>query len=162
MSVDEDTFKQLMGRFASGVSILTIQQGERRYGLTVSDFASVSLNPPLVLVNIEEDARSHAPLEDGAGFTVNILRASQQSLALTFAKPGLDMEKRFAKGHFVEGDHGGPHLEDALAWFHCEQVSAHKEGDHTIFIGRVDEGETSDNGEPLLYYEGAFGAFNPD
>lgn len=162
MPVSEDDFKQLMGRFASGVTIVTVEQDGERHGLTVSDFASVSLSPPLVLINIEKEARSHAPLKNGAGFTVNILKSSQQSLGLTFAEPGLSMEKRFSEGDFVGGNHGGPHLEDALAWFRCEQVNAYDGGDHTIFVGRVEEGHSSGEGEPLLYYEGEFGSFRPD
>ncbi|MFB6356849.1 MAG: flavin reductase family protein [bacterium] len=160
MSVTEDEFKSFMGRFATGVTVVTTEKNGETRGMTISDFASVSLSPPLVVISVETEARTHEFLKRGVGFTVNVLNDEQLSTCMQFAKPGLSNEKRFAGVNFSKTQYGGPSIDDSLAWFECEQTTSHPEGDHTLFIGEVQNGQINE-GQPLLYYEGMFGEFEP-
>ncbi|WP_427018445.1 flavin reductase family protein [Pseudarthrobacter sp. P1] len=122
-------FRGSLGRFATGVAIVTFDGASKRHGITVNSFTSVSMEPPLVLVSIARSAKAHDELADRP-FTVNILGAEQQKLALHFAgSPGQEPV-------WVEGP-VAPRLANVLAWFECRPWAAYDGGDHTLYLGEV-------------------------
>lgn len=152
MSVDPDAFRSVLGRFASGVTVVTVRDpGGRDQGMTVSAFSSVSLSPPLVMVCIGHDASLHPLIEHVTHFGVNILSATQEALSRRFAAH-LD---RFDGVGFERGESGVALIEGALAFLECRIVARHPAGDHTIVIGEVEAAENRDD-RPLLYYRGGY------
>ncbi len=153
MSVDPDTFRSVLGRFASGVTVVTaLETGGRDVGLTVSAFASLSLEPPLVAVCIDHTASLHPVLLGARYFAVNILAADQEPLARRFST--LDGD-RFDGVGYVRGQTGVAVIDDVLAVVECRKIHAVEGGDHTIFIGEV-EAAHAFSGSPLLYYRGGY------
>jgi flavin reductase (DIM6/NTAB) family NADH-FMN oxidoreductase RutF len=153
VSVDPDTFRSALGRFASGVTIVTTRDtSSRDHGLTVSAFCSLSLEPPLVLVCIDNEASMHPVLDQASHFAVNVLAANQESLARRFAASETD---RFDGVGYVRGVTGAPILDDVLAYVECRKTTALPAGDHTIVIGEVEHAEVHSSG-PLLYYRGGY------
>lgn len=159
MSIDEDQFKHCVSNFATGVTVVTLEWEGSYLGLTVSSFCSVSLDPPLVSICVETDARTHPPLANGAGFTVNFLTEDQEDVSQRFAKPGLSMEKRFEDTNYTPHEIGGPVLDGGLGWIACESHDQFPGGDHSVFLGRVMEGENYSDEPPLLYFKGEYGEY---
>jgi flavin reductase (DIM6/NTAB) family NADH-FMN oxidoreductase RutF len=154
LMLDADTFRSVLGRFASGVTIVTVRDGDGRdHGMTVSAFSSVSLVPPLVLVCIEQTATTHDPLLASPHFAVNILAADQEPLSRRFASD--DEEKRFDGVGYTRGITGAVLLDDVLAYLECERVGEHPAGDHTIIVGEV-QAAVANPDRPLLYYRGGY------
>jgi flavin reductase (DIM6/NTAB) family NADH-FMN oxidoreductase RutF len=146
-----------MGRFATGVTVLTVRDAEGRpAGMTASSLASVSLDPPLVSVCVEHTADLHALIIAAPDFTVNILESGQEELAGRFADPH---EDRFAGVGYHLGPDGQIRLDGALAHIECARFTTYPGGDHTIVIGRVTGGEAH-AGHPLLYYRGGYAALS--
>lgn len=138
--------------------VTTADAEGRPAGLTVSAFTSLSLDPPLVLVCVDHKAQSYPALRDAAGFAVNVLSTEHEALSRRFASTGLD---KFDGVPFQRGRRGLPLLDGALAWLECVTVRRHLEGDHTIFVGRVERAGAG-AGEPLLYYRGRYGRLQAD
>ena len=154
MTLDPDSFRSVLGRFASGVTAVTMVDAEGRdHGMTVSAFCSLSLAPPLVLVCIDRTASMHGLLDVGAAFAVNILSAGQEAVSRRFASG--DPPNRFEGLGYARGRSGVPILDDVLAWLECRVHARHDEGDHTIVIGRVDDAGARHD-RPLLYYRGGY------
>ena len=155
-TIDPATFRSVLGRFASGVTVVTVQDSQHfDHGMTVSAFCSLSLEPPLVLICVEKSASLHAVIADGetaSQFAVNILESKQEELARRFAD---DHPNRFDGVGFTRGTTGAPIIDDCLAVIECEVQSRHPAGDHTIVIGIVIASATSE-GSPLLYYRGGY------
>ena len=148
-----DDFRRVLSHFATGVTLVTTRDSDARpAGLTASAFTSVSLDPPLILVCVDHKAQSFPALAESGRFAINILRAEQEHLSRRFASTRLD---KFDGVSFRLGALGLPLIEGALAYLECMTVSAHREGDHTIFVGRVEHADTG-SGEPLLYYRGRY------
>jgi flavin reductase (DIM6/NTAB) family NADH-FMN oxidoreductase RutF len=153
MSVDPDTFRSALGRFASGVTIVTSRDTTGRdHGLTVSAFCSLSLEPPLILVCIDQEASMHPVLSEASHFAVNILANGQEAIARRFAAPETD---RFDGIGFARGTTGAPFLDDVLAYLECRKTTVVAGGDHTIVTGEVEHAEVRSSG-PLLYYRGGY------
>lgn len=151
--VAPDEFRRVLGHFATGVTIVTTcDEDARPTGLTASAFTSVSLSPPLVLVCVDHKSQSYQPLLESGRFAVNILRIEQEEVSRRFASTRLD---KFDGVPFRLSALGLPLLADALAWVECTTANTYVEGDHTIFIGRVEEVQFGE-GEPLLYYRGRY------
>lgn len=152
MSVDPDAFRSVLGRFASGVTVVTVRDSKGGdQGMTVSAFSSVSLSPPLVMVCIGHDASLHPLIDHVTHFGVNILSSTQEALSRRFAAH-LD---RFDGVGFERGESGVALIEGALAFLECSIVARHPAGDHTIVIGEVEAAENRDD-RPLLYYRGGY------
>lgn len=152
-AMDPARFRQLLGRFATGVTVITtlLDDGQPA-GMTASSLASVSLEPPLLSACISHDAELYRPLLAAPGFVVNILEASQEVVARRFAARHLD---RF-EGIGHEASPGGhPILEGAIAWMECAPHATYPGGDHTILVGRLLHGGTAE-GAPLVYYRGGY------
>jgi flavin reductase (DIM6/NTAB) family NADH-FMN oxidoreductase RutF len=153
MSLDPDTFRSVLGRFPSGVTVVTSRDdGGRDHGLTVSAFCSLSLEPPLVLVCIDQEASLHPVLKEASTFTVNILSSGQEAIARRFAAPETD---RFDGIGYVRGTTGAPILDDVLAYLECRKTTVTPGGDHIIVVGEVEHAEVRSSG-PLLYYRGGY------
>jgi len=154
VSVDPDTFRSVLGRFASGITIVTARDADGRdYGMTISAFCSVSLTPPLVLICVDHEASSHRTLLEARHFGVSILAAHQEPLSRRFS--GADEDKRFDGIGYVRGLTGAALLDDALAHIECRRVAQYDAGDHTVVIGEV-EAAVAHGHRPLLYYRGGY------
>jgi flavin reductase (DIM6/NTAB) family NADH-FMN oxidoreductase RutF len=151
--VEPPLFRQLLGRFATGVTVLTTRTpGGEPIGMTASSVASVSLDPPLVLASVDRRHDMHAALAVAAHFVLNILAADQEALSRRFAA---DEPDRFQGVGFHPNKHGIAVLEGVVAHIDCEQQSAIPAGDHTVFIGLVVGGSVTER-RPLLYYRGGY------
>jgi flavin reductase (DIM6/NTAB) family NADH-FMN oxidoreductase RutF len=155
--VNPALFRQLLGRFATGVTVLTTRDQEGLpVGMTASSLASVSLTPPLLSVCVDFTADMHRALSASGTFVINILAGNQEELSRRFAE--LPPEERFTGLAWQEGSDGLVLLGGALAHIECERFADFPLGDHTLFVGRV-TGGTVGEGEPLLYYLGDYGGF---
>lgn len=154
MPLDSDLFRSVLGRFASGVTVVTTRDPDGRdHGMTVSAFTSLSLEPPLILVCIDRAASVYSALHDAEWIAVNILSASQEALSRRFSHSGA--EARFDGIGYSRSPHGAPVLDDVLACLECRIVARHEGGDHTILVAQV-EGANARDERPLLYYRGGY------
>jgi flavin reductase (DIM6/NTAB) family NADH-FMN oxidoreductase RutF len=153
MSITNDEFKKALGRFASGVTVVTTQDSKGHlHGLTVSAFCSVSLNPPLILVCILKTTGSHHAFIDAKSFVVNILNESQTQISNHFAS---HLDDKFTGQNYRFSEKGLPVLEDCLANLECILKDSYDGGDHTIFVGEVEKVSVT-NDKPLLYWHGNY------
>jgi flavin reductase (DIM6/NTAB) family NADH-FMN oxidoreductase RutF len=153
MKSDPRELRRAMGRFATGVTVVTTRTPSGRLeGLTANSFSSVSLDPPLVLWSLRQEARSMPAFMAAKWFVVHILGAHQHHLSNHFATPAAE---KFADIHFADGLGGCPLLGETIARFECSAFNHVPAGDHTIFIGRV-ERLTHRDGEPLIYSGGRY------
>lgn len=154
-SLDQRAFRDALGCFATGVTIVTIAAGPRGApsGITASSFNSVSLEPPLVLFSLERRAHSLKAFLSTRHFAVNVLRAGQEELSARFAEPLAD---EWAGVPYVTWDTGAPILTDALASFECEIRDTYDGGDHVIFVGEVLRMRADPAGKPLLFFRGRY------
>ncbi len=151
--VDPAQFRQLLGRFATGVTVLTTRDAAGHpIGMTASSVASVSLEPPLVLVSVSQAHDMHAALKTARRFVLNVLAADQEAIARRFAAEHPD---RFDGIGYQESKHGIPVLDGVLASIECEKQAVTPGGDHTVFFGLVTGGAVTDR-SPLLYYRGGY------
>jgi flavin reductase (DIM6/NTAB) family NADH-FMN oxidoreductase RutF len=156
--IDPRDFRNALGTYATGVTIITAAGADGKpYGLTCNSFASVSLNPPLVLWSLVIYSSNMSVFQNASHFAVNVLGASQQALADKFAKASVD---RFAGVDWAPGLGNAPLLADSVANFQCRSVSRYYGGDHVIFLGAV-EAYAYNRQEPLLFVRGAYGGFLP-
>src|SRR4051812_19045703 len=142
-----------MGHFATGVCGRTAMGDDGPAGRTTNAVASLSLDPPLLIVCFDNESRTLPVVREARRFAVNVLRAGQEDLAATFASKALPEEKFAAVTHTV--DHGVPVLDDPLAWLACDLLSLHPGGAHTIGGGAV-PGMDQGAGEPLVFYRGGY------
>lgn len=153
MAINPDAFRAVLGRFASGVTIVTAKDVEGHdHGMTVSAFCSVSLTPPFVLACIDHQADMHEVLRKAAHFGVSILEEGQEALSRRFAELPAG---RFDGIGYTRGESGVILLDDAIAHLECSVVSRHDAGDHMICVGQVEWAEYRPD-RPLLYYRGGY------
>ena len=148
--IDPREFRNTLGRFATGITVVSMRADEAVYGITVNAFMSVSLDPPLVAICIDRRASAHQTLLESDHYGVSILRHDQEPLSNYFAgrpTPGVE-------DPFIEVK-GFPLVEGALGHLICHIADVHEAGDHTLFIGRVEHLAYRD-GTPLLYYQGKY------
>lgn len=152
--IDPDQFRSVLGRFASGVTIVTVREaGGHDAGMTVSAFCSVSLEPPLVQACVDRAASMFAALAQASHFGVSILASDQEALSRRFA--AVDSVHRFEGIGYRRGECGVVLLDDALAHLECRVHARHDAGDHVLVLGEV-ERATARQGRPLLYYRGGY------
>ena len=153
MAITNDEFKAALSRFASGVTVVTTKDNQGNlHGLTVSAFCSVSMTPPLILVCIQKITPSHYAFEESGVFVVNILSESQQDISNQFA---YKHEDKFEGISSRTGIENLPVLEDCLVNLECRLKNCYDGGDHTIFVGEV-ENITLQNEKPLVYFYGNY------
>ena len=154
MTLDPDSFRSVLGRFASGITVITSIDAEGRdVGMTASAFSSVSLQPPLIQVCVDRAASMFKALLHGERFGVNVLAAEQEALSRRFA--AVESSHRFEGIGYSRGDNGVVLLDDALAHIECRMASRMEAGDHMIFLGEVERANARD-ARPLLYYRGGY------
>ena len=157
--IEPDDFRRVLGHFATGVTIVTVVDGDGRpAGLTANAFSSLSLDPPLLLVCVDHKSQTFPALRDGSRFAINVLRDDQEGVSRRFASTRLD---KFDGVAYALSALGLPLLPDALAQIECTKISAYVEGDHTIFVGRVERASAGD-GAPLLFYRGRYARLADD
>ena len=156
--VTPDEFRAALGRFASGVNVITVDTAEGEvHGMTANAFCSVLLRPPLVLVCVDHLAETYLHLHESGRFGVSVLKESQEALSEFFADPERNPDAAYRLGiEYKKLSSGTPVLEGALANLDCRVTAAHAAGDHTIFVAEVHE-VTLDEGVPLLYFRGRYG-----
>lgn len=153
--IDADTFRSVLGRFASGVTIVTARDGVGQdHGMTASAFCSVSLEPPLVLICVDHSASMHGLLLDHPRLGISILSSEQEAYSRRFADQ--DTDNRFDGIAYTRGESGVVLLESALAHLECKVLEHHDAGDHTILIAEVEHAEPKVGHCPLLYYRGGY------
>ena len=158
MSFDPRSFRQALGCFATGITVVTSVGLDGEYlGFTANSFNSVSLDPPLVLFSLDRGAYSLKAFEAAGVFAINILREDQEAVSIAFARA---LSNKWEGVRTEIWQTGSPILVDALASFDCETISMHDGGDHVIFVGRVLRLRAGVDGRPLLYFRGAYRQIN--
>lgn len=152
MPVEPESFRRALRRFATGVTVVTVDHDGELHGMTASSFASVSLDPPLILVCLDETSRTRALILEKGTFAVNILADDQEGLSRSFSRRGT---KPFDELSHHAGSTGDPLLDGAIAWLECRLEQMVGAGDHDIFVGEVLACGDRD-GTPLLYYDQAY------
>ncbi|MER8427895.1 flavin reductase [Mesorhizobium sp. M1403] len=149
---DPRLFRRCLGQYATGIAIITTQVDGRRAGVTVNSFASVSLDPPLVLWSISHSSRSFPTFKLSDRFAVNVLSSQQIELSRHFSS---NVEDKFADANWFEGKFGLPLLEGCIAHYECRHHSQFEGGDHKILVGLA-EHVSRYEGEPLLFTQGQY------
>ena len=162
MSVTQTEFRKALGSFATGVTVITVDYESEVHGMTANAFASVSLDPPLVLVCVDHRARTHAHLHSKKRFGVNVLAADQRAISEYYARATRVHQhaEKEAGAKFDRTGHGTPVLHGALAYIECRLNTAQDAGDHTIFIADVEDVVVRE-GEPLLYFQAKYHEIGP-
>jgi flavin reductase (DIM6/NTAB) family NADH-FMN oxidoreductase RutF len=152
-TIDPATYRPVVSRFGTGVTVVATTHEAVRYGMTVNSFTSVSLDPLLVLFCCERDASLHEPILASRAWAVSVLSAEQQEAAQWFATRGAPGVDQFDDVACRPGERtGAPLLDGALAWFECRTWATYDGGDHTIVVGEVLDLATGSDAAPLLYY----------
>jgi 3-hydroxy-9,10-secoandrosta-1,3,5(10)-triene-9,17-dione monooxygenase reductase component len=155
--VSPEHFRAVLGHFCSGITVVTATDAHGPAGLTAQSFASLSLDPPLVLVCPAKNSTSWPRIEAAGSFCINVLSEDQEELCRGFAARGAD---KFAGVGYGPAPHtGAPLLAGALAWIDCNLETVYDGGDHIIAVGRVLDLGSRDSGRPLLFYRGGYGRF---
>jgi flavin reductase (DIM6/NTAB) family NADH-FMN oxidoreductase RutF len=157
-AVDGPRFRQVLGHFATGVTVITAAGPDGPAGLCVGSFASVSLDPPLVAFFAAKSSNSYPKIEAAGHYCVNVLAEDQEEIARIFAAKTED--KFTGIGWRPAGGSGAPVLNGCLAWIDCEIDAIHEAGDHWIVVGRVIELEIVHEGGPLVFFRGGFGRYS--
>ena len=153
MAIEKNELRRVMGHFATGVTVITsIRSSGEIHGLTANAFTSVSLIPPLLLVCIDKKAESYPCFDESKIFTVNVLASDQEALSRRFAVTGGD---KFEGVSYKVGANGAPILDGALAFLECKVTQKIDGGDHTIYVGEIEQAETKE-GKPLLFFRGGY------
>ena len=145
-----------MGHFATGVTIMTIAAAGRLHGMTVSAFASVSLEPPLILVCVEHSTLMHRLLAETSSFAVNILSEGGEASSRFFADNARLDGPEFREGSYRLGVTGSPILTEATAFLEAKVHGKHEAGDHTVVVGEVIALDVRTEDDPLIFYRGGY------
>ncbi len=148
-----------MGRWVTGVTIVTARAGDQVHGMTVSDFAGLSIDPPLVIVCADKTSNTLGVVERGGCFAVNVLAEDQEAVSNKFASAQHEWE-RFDDLDCARAVTGAPLIPGALMSADCELEATHDGGDHVILVGRVRE-IVHGEGDPLVYFSGAYRGLAP-
>ena len=156
MPLEKQEFRKIMGQFATGVTVITTRDGNQLHGSTANAVSSVSLDPMMVLYCAEQTTDTLPLLKRSGVFAVNILAADQQELSQRFAKKD-DLEAHdVSKVPHGFASTGAPILEGAIAYIDCRIVDTFPGGDHTIFLGQVEDAKISKETSPLLFFNGRY------
>ena len=153
--MDNRLFRETMGMFATGITIVTAEYKGKMMGITVNAFMSVSLDPKLIAISIDENASMYTKLQETKQFGLSILQEEQKELSMIFSK---QMEKDREIPYIAQGD--VPVIEDSIATLSCKVMDTAKAGDHMIFIAEVTDIKVK-TGDPVLFYGGKYRTINP-
>ena len=157
MAVDPTLFRQVMGRFATGVTVVTSALDGEPHGMTASAVCSVSLEPLLALVCIDKSSHTHPIVERSGVFALNVLARDQEHLSRLFADASPPQGHELLGVPYRQGLSGAPIIEGCLAYVECRVVAAYPGGDHTIFLGQVEDAGIEREAPPLLFFGGRYG-----
>ena len=153
MPIEKNELRRVMGHFATGVTVITtFSKSGEMHGLTANAFTSVSLIPPLLLICVDKKADSYPCFEETGVFTVNILASDQEDLSRKFAVSG---GNKFEGVSYRRGGNGAPILNGTIGHIECKVAATHDGGDHTIYLGEIQEAETRE-AKPLLFFRGGY------
>ena len=153
MAIDPRELRNVMGHFATGVTVITTKDmAGKPFGLTANAFSSLSLDPPLVLICVDKKVDCYACFDQSRVFVVNILSEGQDQLSTRFATKGIE---KFEGVAVRQGNLGVPLLEGAVAHIECTLTSAYEGGDHTIYVGEIQSVAASGD-RPLLFFKGKY------
>jgi flavin reductase (DIM6/NTAB) family NADH-FMN oxidoreductase RutF len=153
MAIDPRELRNVMGHFATGVTVITTKDtAGKPFGLTANAFTSLSLDPPLVLICVDKMVDCYACFEDTKVFVVNFLSEDQEHLSRRFATKGIE---KFEGVAVRQGELGVPHLEGAMGYIECKLINGYDGGDHTIYVGEVQNCSASGD-RPLLFFKGKY------
>jgi flavin reductase (DIM6/NTAB) family NADH-FMN oxidoreductase RutF len=156
MNFDSRAFRQALGCFPTGVAVVTARlPGRHPMGITVNSFASVSLDPPLVLWCLDKKSDRFETFSKAEGYVISVLGTAHESVSARLAKQG---SHSLEGVELLETELGAPALADALAIFECARHAIHDGGDHAILVGRVLRFERREAGAPLVFFKGRYGA----
>lgn len=153
MDIDGRELRDALGRFATGVCVITTIREQKPLAMTVNSFASVSLDPPLVLWSLQNNSDIYQAFSAPSHFAINILSKDQQGLSDLYARKG---DHLLQADHYRIGKYGSPIIRNALTTLECELETTHQGGDHLIIVGRVRDMHTRPTGNPLLFFSGAY------
>ena len=157
MTLDPKVFRATLGKFATGVTVVTAESPSTRRGMTANAFSSLSLDPPLVLVCVDNKASFLGVIREAKKFAINFLAEDQKSTSDWFAGKGSDAEDQFADIAHEKGENGAPVLTGAIAVLECEIHEDIPGGDHAIIVGRVTHIVTEEDVRPpLMFYASAY------
>lgn len=156
MAVEPLEFRSIIGHFATGVTVITTAAGDRLHGMTANAVSSLSLDPVMVLICVDKTTHTHAVLDEGGVFTVNVLGEHQEAVSRIFAKKS-EPEAGALRGQpYRIGETGAPILADCLAFLECRVARVFDGGDHSIFLGNVVSEGVVEEMRPLLFYRGGY------
>jgi len=154
MSFDSLQLRNALGRFATGVCVITANpEGHAPFGMTVNSFSSLSLTPPLVLWSLQKNSDTMEAFRVAKQYCVNVLSQEQKALSGRYAKKN---EHALHADDYTMGESGLPVLKHCLASFECDMDARHDGGDHIILVGRVTHMSVATGGRPLVFYEGGY------
>ncbi len=156
---DDRRFRDVFGHFATGVTIITAMDGDEPVGMAANSFASLSLDPPLVLFCVAYSSTTWPRIEAVGKFAVNILGEQHEKVSRVFAQKAAD---RFGQTPWRCGVSGAPVLEEAIAYIDCEFEAEHPGGDHKIVVGRVLDLDVLARGRPLVFFRGSYTKIHGD
>ncbi|GCE12667.1 flavin reductase family protein [Tengunoibacter tsumagoiensis] len=148
MAMEKEFFRQVMGRFTTGVTVVTTSSQGQIAGITVNSFSSISLNPPLVMISIDINSHTIPLLRESKIFAVNILSAEQEHLSRGFATQSPERHEHFCHASYSTAATGAPIIDDVLAFVDTRIVAEYPAGDHSIFLGQV---EAMGTGQRVVY-----------
>jgi flavin reductase (DIM6/NTAB) family NADH-FMN oxidoreductase RutF len=156
--VDPRVMRDVLGHFASGVTVVTADTAEGPLGFTCQSFSSLSLEPPMVVFAAARTSQTWPRLREIGHFCVNVLAENQAVLSQNFARSGPD---KFAGIRWTRSPHGSPVLQDVVAWIDCELWAEYDGGDHTLVAARVMDLGADPGRRPLLFHRGTYGLLDP-
>lgn len=157
-TVDQAAFRGALGRFASGVTVVSTVLDGRDHAMTASAFSSVSLDPPMVLICSHKISKFHAAVLKSGFWGVSILAEEGLAASAWFATRGRPLDNQFANFAHHRGHYGAALLDDSIAWLECSTTAVHDGGDHSIIVGTVTAaGVREEPDDPLLYYRSHYG-----
>jgi flavin reductase (DIM6/NTAB) family NADH-FMN oxidoreductase RutF len=163
--MDEDErrrLRDLMARFATGVSVVAARHGPFLAGMTANAIASISIDPPLMMASIARKAETHGAIVGSHAFAISVLAGDQQALAECFARPTTAQKlKGFCDAEWHEAETGSPVLDGALAFFDCRLSARHDGGDHTLFIGEIVAAGFREDADPLIWFGSRYRGLAP-
>ena len=155
MPASENEFRGTMSLYPTGVCVVSAQVDERApFGITINSFTSLSLEPPLVMWNLQKTSDKYKEWRDAEFFAVNMLRADQKDLSLKFAMRG---QSAIDESLLYRAESGCPILSDCLATLECKVHARYEEGDHVIIIGEVLNAKSDPEADPLTFHKGIYG-----
>ena len=154
--IDRDQFKEVVSKFASGVTVVTTADERGFHGVTVSSFCSLSLDPPLILLCVDRQIQSNHMITTAPSFMVNILSRGQTFIAEQFSGQTPLADPTFSRVPHSLSESGLPILSDAVAWLECDTWNSYPGGDHTVFVGQVRNGGRGAQDDPLIFFNREF------